>query len=406
MKPKIAIVGGGAAALSFATNIDHTIYDISIFEKKNRLGSKLLVAGKGGFNLTHSEELKDLILRYSPTSFLKKALLFFDNKALRRYMKEIGIETYIGSSGRVFPVKGIKPIIVLKKIEKKIAAKQIPVYYNMNWKSISKVENILRLSFSFKGQSITKEFDFVIFAIGGASWKVTGSKGDWISQFSKHDINTIPFAPSNCALKVNWPSTILNNCSGKYIKNLSAKINHDSYLGEVVITDFGLEGTPIYALSKEARLTLNQNVNPVLKIDFKPNVTLGVLLNKINQKTTKNWSNRIEKNLNLTKTQMRLIKAYTTKEEFMSTQLVCKLIKNFPIQIESLASLDEAISTVGGIDLEEVNEFFELKKLPSVFAIGEMLNWDAPTGGYLIQGCFSMGQYLAKYFNQLTEKNL
>ena len=404
MKLKIAIIGGGASSLSFATKIDTARYDVYLFEKTKRIGSKLLVAGNGGFNLTHSEDISQLSQRYSPSSFLKKSLTFFDNSALRAYFNELGVSTYIGSSGRVFPDRGIKPAQVLKKVEKKILTQGVSIQNNMEWTAIEQNNGALKVTFT-NGQSAQDlNFDFVVFGLGGASWKITGSSGYWTDAFAKHDIQIRPFEPSNCALQVNWPEKIRDYLPGKYLKNIAVTLNNERLTGEIVFTEFGLEGTPIYTLSQIFRNIDNQNIKHSLFIDFKPNVSHTSLINKLQFNSRKSWTSHVESALNLSKVQMRLIKTFLTKEEFTTPETLCKLIKAFPIQVKGLAPIDEAISTVGGIDLEEINEHFELYRLPNAYVIGEMLDWDAPTGGYLLQACFSMGQQLAHHFNQLNQK--
>ena len=401
MKPRIAIIGGGAAGLSFATQIDTKKYDVLLFEKKNRLGSKLLVAGKGGFNLTHSENLDILRTRYQPASLLDNPLSHFNNTDLMNYFSKMGIQTFIGSSKRIFPQKPIKPIEVLNAIELEIAKNKVITHTNAEWISLSKKENTIHLEFNLNGKLSHFTVDYVVFALGGASWSVTGSTGDWLEKFNALGISTGGFQPSNCAVEVNWKSDFIQKYAGFPLKNIGASINNQSFLGEIMITDFGLEGTPIYALSREFRTSINQKVKPLIFIDFKPTVNAEKL--KTNLKVTQvgTWTQHIEKQLKLSKVQMALLKNYTTKAEFQNIDRIIELIKHFPLQIEKMASIEEAISTVGGVLTNEVNKQFEFNHCKNVFAIGEMLDWDAPTGGYLIQGCMSMGQYVANYFNQL-----
>ena len=401
MKPKIAIIGGGAAGLSLASAIDTNIFEVQLFEKKNRIGSKLLVAGKGGFNLSHSEDIDTLKMKYHPFTALDTTLSYFTNSDLRQYFENIGIPTYIGSSRRIFPERHIKPIEVLNAIQTRIIKNNVSIVCNTEWVSAKNQGSEIELVTRIENELITSVFDYVIFALGGASWTVTGSAGDWLENFESLGIKTKPFAASNCSAGINWPLDYIKKYAGSPFKNISVSIEEYTHLGEIIVTEFGIEGTPIYALSSDIRKSLNQGIKPKLFIDFKPNSSADVLIKKLNQPQKENWTKHIQLQLKLTKSQLGLLKASTTKDEFLSAEKLVGLIKHFPLEIESLAPIEEAISTVGGIALSEVNDYYELKKFKNVFIIGEMLDWDAPTGGYLIQGCMSMGQYLANYLNKL-----
>ncbi|MFK8036891.1 MAG: TIGR03862 family flavoprotein [Crocinitomicaceae bacterium] len=401
MKPRIAVIGGGTAGLSFSCFIDTSKYEVSLFEKKNRLGSKLLVAGKGGFNLTHSESISKLINRYSPNNVLEKALNNFTNTDFTLFLKKINISTYVGSSKRIFPIKSIKPVEVVSAIETEILKNNANVNLNSKWIGLKKRNNKSILTFETNNHQYDEEFDYVIFALGGKSWAVTGSDGSWINNFKELKVDTHTFESSNSAMQVSWPLSILKLISGKPLKNLSVTINKTTIKGELMITNFGLEGTPIYTLNKEFRENDNQGIKTELFIDFKPNSSLKSLINKIDQPILKSWTKHLENNLKLSKTQMTLLKEFTSKDEFLSVDLITKKIKNFRIEILGLAPIEEAISSIGGISTEAVDENFELKQLTNVFVLGEMLDWDAPTGGYLIQACMSMGYHLAQHLNRV-----
>lgn len=392
MKKKVAIIGGGTASLFLAAFLNTDIYNVTIFEKKNSLGRKFLVAGDGGFNLTHSEELSSFKSKYTPTSFLDNALDYFSNDDLRTWLLSIGIPTFVGSSGRVFPEKGIKPIEVLKSIEAHLIKKNVKFEFNKTFTNWDK-EN----SLEFNAKEIIK-YDFAVFALGGSSWKITGSDGAWLSIFSKKGINTLPFKPSNCAYKINWHQTFIQSNEGKPLKNISISINNKIQKGEAVITNFGIEGNAIYGLSPEIQAVLASKNEVVVYVDFKPTYNLPTLIKKIkysNLNTTATLKNIIK----LPPVVVELLKVTLTKEEFLDIQILAKFIKNFPLTIVGSAPIDEAISTSGGINLNAVDSNFELKKLKNNFCIGEMLDWDAPTGGYLIQACASTGVYVAHQLN-------
>ena len=397
MKPRIAIIGGGAAGLFFAAHIDTDLYDVSLYEQNNQLGRKLLVAGKGGFNLSHSEPIDQLISRYTPDSFLKKALLEFDNETLRAWFKSNQIPTFIGSSRRIFPLKGFKPIEVLNMIIKSIEKNNVKIHTNHKWLGNAN-SHILR--FDFNGKKFDQDFDYVVYALGGASWKVTGSNGEWLKHFKSSE--TIPFAPSNCSYKVNWPDALIAHSEGKPLKNINITCSGETKTGELMVTRFGLEGSSIYALSPKIRQAITAHGQAMVYIDLKPEFSQSKINERLKQPYKKSWTNHIQSVLNLSKEKMKLLKSFTTFDDFNAPERLARFIKSLPIRLIGMAPIDEAISTVGGISLEAVNTKFELIDQPQHYAIGEMLDWDAPTGGYLIQGCFSMGLSLASHFNSPT----
>jgi predicted flavoprotein YhiN len=419
-KKSIAIIGGGASALMLACSLDTNKFNVSIYEKNAALGRKFLVAGKGGFNLTHSENIEQFVERYHPKQFIEPFLKHFSNTDFRDWLKSIGIETYVGTSKRVFPIKGIKPIEVLNAIESVLKKNNVSIHYNHEWKGWSNND----LVFSNNGETKILKSDLVVFALGGASWKVTGSAGNWTSYFEEKGIQIIPFYPSNCAYKINWNQEIVKQISGQALKNCEFSCGNMHKKGEAVLTDFGIEGSGIYGLSKEIREQLtnfmyrhpeldsgsNEMLNQVqhdqtksvaeLFIDFKPELSLQEIQNRFENKGKLSIKDVLEKKINLSSVQIQLLKYKTTKEEYNQPKTISLLIKKFPLILTDFAPLDDAISTVGGIELAEVNDNLELKKLPNHYCMGEMLDWDAPTGGYLLQACFSMGKFVADKINQ------
>ncbi len=396
-KKNITIIGGGPASLMLACSLDTSKYNVSIYEKNSALGRKFLVAGDGGFNLTHSEDKEQFVNRYHPKQFIEPFLNHFSNIDFRDWLKSIGIETHVGTSKRVFPVKGIKPIEVLNAIISVLKKNNISIHYNHEWKGWSNEQ----LSFQTSNNRIVNiTTDIVVFALGGASWKVTGSNGEWTTYFEEKRIKINSFYPSNCAYKINWDSELIKQISGQALKNCVFSCGSMHKKGEAVLTDFGIEGSGVYALSKEIREQLIRNKKAELLIDFKPELSLEEIQNRFENRGKLSIKDVLEKKINLSVTQIQLLKFHTTKEEYNQPETISQLIKQFPLHLTGFAPIDEAISTVGGVDLEEVNQDFELKKLPNHYCMGEMLDWDAPTGGYLLQACFSMGKFLADKLNQ------
>ena len=396
MKKSVSIVGGGPAALMLAALLDCKKYNVTIYEKNKTLGRKFLVAGKGGFNLTHSEPIETLINRYTPSDFLEESLKKFDNQDLRKWLKSIGIPTYIGSSKRVYPEKGIKPIAVLNAILAVLETQNVEVKYNHNWTGWG-----LNNTLIFNSDSeITS--DYTIFALGGGSWKVTGSDGLWVDLFKIKVITTVPFQASNCAYQVNWPEDFIADHEGSPLKNIAISCMNKSQKGEAVITRFGLEGNAIYALSPQIREELAKHQKATIYLDLKPSLGHQDILNKIENSNYKKTSETLQKELKLSLAQIGLLKKYLSKETYLNPDLLAKNIKKLSIEITGSAMLNEAISTTGGVALNAIDENFQIKKMKNHYCIGEMLDWDTPTGGYLLQACFSMGAQLAKHLNSIS----
>ncbi|MDF2435753.1 MAG: flavoprotein [Bacteroidota bacterium] len=396
-KKTVAIVGGGASALMLAAHLDTNKFQVSIYEKNAALGRKFLVAGDGGFNLTHSEDMESFIKRYTPVTFLEKGLTAFTNDELRKFLLEIGIETYVGSSKRVFPVKGIKPIEVLSAFLKRLEEKNVAVNTKHTWKGWNENNDLI---FENGEKEIAVKADIIVFALGGSSWKVTGSDGGWLELFQQKGIRTVPFQASNCAFKIEWNSEFIIGAEGEPIKNVVLKCDDKEKAGEVVITKFGMEGGAIYALSAPIRKQLNEKGKAKILMDLKPGITVQQIKDKFSKRGNRSIKKLLEDRLSFTDAHISLLKNSLTKEEFTDLEKLADKIKALPVRITGMADIDEAISTVGGVTLREVNENFELIKIPSTYVIGEMLNWDAPTGGYLLQGCFSMGAWVAEHLNR------
>lgn len=396
MRKKIAIVGSGPAALMLAATLNETLFDVTIYERNFAPARKLLVAGDGGFNLTHSEILEQFILRYTPSDYLEKSLRSFNNIDLQNWLKRIGIETYVGSSKRVFPVKEIKPIQVLNAILNELKNKNVQFKMKHEWRGWNDQDELL---FENESNEVIVKSNVVIFALGGASWSKTGSDGTWTNYFKAKSIEIVPFQPSNCAYQINWDENFINQAEGQPLKNISVFCDVKEKKGEVVLTKFGIEGSAVYALSPEIRKQLIENKAATIFIDLKPTQTLEVIKSKLASIGNRSISKALEDHVKLSKLQVSLLKSILTKEDFTNSNSLSENIKRLPIPILGMAPVDEAISTVGGISLLETDECFQLKKLPDHYAIGEMLDWDAPTGGYLLQGCFSMGSYLGNKLN-------
>jgi uncharacterized flavoprotein (TIGR03862 family) len=370
-------------------------FNVTIYEQGKAIGRKYLVAGKGGFNIAHNLDRTELYEKYSPTHFLQEAIQHFGVEELRTWYLKMGVPTYIGTSNRVFPEKGVSPANVLRAIKSRLAFLNVEIKTKHTF-----------IGFSEEAQPILKHDEsnqiidatYTVFCLGGGSWKVTGANSDWFAPFNQLGVSTLPFEASNCGLTINWPDSISTNHVGKPLKNIAIKCHDLSVKGEAVITNYGIEGNAIYPISSEIRKSFKSSIPAAITLDFKPMLSSVEIYKKLKKCQPSNYG----KVLKLDTASMAIIKQFTTKEEFLSKEILSKTIKNISLPIASLRPIEEAISTVGGIEVENLTPHFSLKKYPHLFCIGEMVNWDAPTGGFLLQGCFSMAHQLA---NKLLKQN-
>lgn len=387
---KIIIIGGGAAGLIAAEQLSATC-QVHIYEKGKTIGRKFLVAGNGGFNLTNAAVGEDLYNKYTQHPILQEALQRFDSRAMLVWLEKLGIPTFVGSSGRVFPKKGIKPIQVLQKIKARLIAKGVQIHCNHEFIGFDTAQQPI---IKHQEKILSLEADAYIFALGGASWSVTGSNKKWLDFFEQINVPTKAFESSNCGLEVNWKAGFREQHAGVPLKNIQVSMGSKVIKGEALISDYGLEGNAIYPIVPLVRAALKAQEIVHIALDFKPNNSHQSLLNKIKGKRLKTKNYVYE--FNLDKTQLALIKAFTTKEEYLAPERFVEALKHLKIPIQALRPIEEAISTVGGISLEALNPDFSLKTQANLFVIGEMLDWDAPTGGFLLQGCFSTASLCAK----------
>jgi len=395
VKKSVFIIGGGPAALLCAAFLDEKKFDVTIYDQKKAFGRKFLVAGKGGFNLTHSEPIEDFVNRYTPKDFLKEALFNFTNSDFRVWLESIGIPTMVGSSKRVYPEGDIKPIEVLDTILTHLKNKGVQFCFEHKWTGWSANGNII-----FNNQDELRS-DFTVFALGGASWAKTGSNGAWLEAFKKNSIEVVDFDASNCAFHVNWPDEFIQHHEGIPLKNIAVSCNGKIQKGEAVITASGMEGNAVYALSPEVRSEISKGGSAAIYVDLKPTMTEESIVVKLANSNSKKVSEVLKKDLNMNRAQISLLKSHVAKADFLNKHNLAKSIKSLKLQVTRMGSVEESISTVGGVALSAVDSSLGLAQIENTYCIGEMLNWDAPTGGYLIQACVSMGVCVARDLNEL-----
>lgn len=386
---KAVVVGGGPAGLMAATPLINAGFQVTIVDHKATVGRKFLVAGDGGFNLTHSEPLEQFMERYDHI-YLKKWVNDFTPDAFRSWLQEIGIPTIVGSSGKVFPAKGIKPVEVLRAWINYLTDKG--VQWKLKTQLIDFSESCVRLE--SKDQIEEYNLDYLIVATGGGSWKKTGSDGKWMNLFRQKGIPLKSFQSGNSGLVLPATDWMRRN-EGCIIKNICLNCHDVKVAGDLVITHYGLEGKPAYAVNRPLR----ENNFQGLMMDLKPQFSLGKIRDVFQQQVSvrKAWSA-----LRLPEELYDWMRDSLTKEQFTDPETMAQYIKAFPIEVEGLRPLDEVISTVGGVAMHAIDETGKLTGFDKVYCCGEMLDWDAPTGGYLIQGCVASGYAVGKAIVSLS----
>lgn len=380
---KVVLVGGGPANLFLATKLLEKNNIVELYEKTTGVGKKFLVAGKSGLNITHSENAIKMSEKYFEQKDLFNSLFQdFSNTDLITWLESMGIETFIGSSNRVFP-KSMKATEILNSWLEILKS-------NTNFSLFTKHEltSIEKDTVEFN-HSINVKFDKIIYALGGASWSRTGSDGSWVKLFEKFNLNINKFKPMNVGFNIDWSENFKSQFDRSHLKNIVLKSNGKDIRGELMITPYGIEGTPIYTLSRDIRASLEEADECYISIDLKPDLNQDEINIKFKNRSMKDsLSNFLRKSFGLDKLGLALLKEFTDKDDYSKS--IATLIKNCPIKIKSTRDIEEAISTSGGISMNEVDSNFMLNKLENHYAIGEMLDWDTITGGYLLQGCFSM----------------
>ncbi len=394
-KPRIAIVGAGPAGLMAADVLARADAEVTIYDAMPSPGRKFLLAGRGGLNLTHSEDLEALLARYgAAAAYLRPAIEEFSPQALRAWCAELGEPTFIGTSGRVFPLS-FKASPLLRAWLKRLAASGVTFMPRHRWTGWDANGAI-----AFEGPAgpVARDADALVLALGGASWPRLGSDGSWTEILGAAGIGMAPLRPANCGFRVDWSEIFRTRFVGTPIKGASFSYAGRHLRGEATITHSGIEGGAIYALSAALREAIATNGEALLHIALRPDLSaedIEARLRRQSEGRKPSLSNLLRKALKLSPVAISLLhEARLGTAEHLSAlapDRLAQLINAVPARITGIAPLARAISTAGGILFGEIDENFMLRHRPGVFIAGEMLDWEAPTGGYLLQACFATG---------------
>lgn len=386
MTDPIVVIGGGPAGLFAATQLRGCGHPVHVYDRKPTLARKFLMAGRGGLNLTHSEDISDFIGRYgNAAAWMKPHIEKFTPGDLRQFADALGQETFIGSSGRVFP-KSLKASPMLRAWQNDLTAQGVVFHLNHEWKGWGDNGDLM---FESAGHTHRVSAAATLLALGGASWPKLGSDGGWAAHLREKNIALVPFAPANCGFTVGWSDHFSTHFAGQPLKTIALYFGGKTIAGDITITANGVEGGAIYALAAMLRDGLPARVD----IDLRPALDHAVLAEKLSApRRGQTLTNHLRKSIGLNKLATALMYEGFGREKMAAAQdsaTLATMVKAVPVTLTAPAPIDRAISSAGGIALSAVDDGLMIRSLPGVFAAGEMLDWEAPTGGYLLQGCFS-----------------
>lgn len=382
----LAVIGGGPAGLAAAEAAALEGVSVCIHDAMRSVGRKFLVAGKSGLNLTHGEPVERFATRYHSTVEPDPPWIqLLENTSpsdVREWAAALGVETFQARTGRVYPT-AMKAAPLLRRWIDRLRSMGVTFKMNHAWRSIAGGPP-WKLDFSNGDHEIAHS---VVFAMGGGSWPQTGSDGSWMAHFETHGLPCHPMQPANCGWETCWPESVLAAAEGMPIKNIEVHAGKRKIAGELLITRYGMEGGAIYQLGHELR-AMNR---PLIEIDFKPTFSQAELLQKLGSPTA-NWMAHAKRAWRLSSAAVALLEAQPCNDAIS----LAKLTKKFPIELTAPRPLAEAISSAGGLCWSALDASMMIRTMPGCFVAGEMIDWEAPTGGYLLQGCMATGRHAGR----------
>lgn len=391
-KKTIAIIGGGPAGLMAAEVISRGGHAVTVFEAMPTVGRKLLMAGKSGLNITHAEDFAAFVSRFGAAGErLRPALDGFTPQDVRDWAAGLGSETFVGSSGKVFP-REMKASPLLRAWLARLEAQGVSVLTRHRWAGIEGEGFVFETPEGRRGE----RFDAVVLALGGASWPRLGSDAAWVPWLEGKGVAVRAFRPANCGFVVNWSDVFAGKFAGQPVKAVVATSDAGAMQGEFVVTREGIEGSLVYAHSAALRDGLERDGAAALVLDLAPGREVERIsrdLARVGGKAS--FSNRLRK-VGLDPVKGALVREFSTEAERADFDALARRIKSLALPVSATRPIAEAISSAGGVAWEAVDESLMLAALPGVFVAGEMLDWEAPTGGYLLTACLATGRAAGK----------
>jgi len=390
MTQRVAIIGGGPAGLMVAEVLAAAGgLQVTVFDAMPSVGRKFLMAGKGGMNITHAEPMVDFVRRYGERAAQIAPLLdAFGPSALRDWIGGLGIETFVGTSGRVFPTE-MKAAPLLRAWLHRLRSQGVHFHVRHRWLGWGDGQ----LRFSTPAGEISVEAAAVVLALGGGSWAKLGSDGAWVPLLLERGVLVAPLKPSNCGFDVAWTSYFSERFAGEPVKAVIASVGNQRQQGEFNITATGIEGGLIYALSAPLRDALVRDGQAALTLDLAPGRSLEKLTLELSRPRGRDTlANHLRRRAGIEGVKAALLREFCPPETLNAAASLAAAIKALPLPVIATRPIDEAISTAGGVAFEGLDEHLMLRRQPGVFCAGEMLDWEAPTGGYLLTACLASGR--------------
>lgn len=389
---RVAIIGAGPAGLIAAEKLAHAGFAVTVFDRMQTPARKFLRAGHGGLNLSNAAPLDDFIKRYGDAgTFLEPALRAFPPAALIAWCEDLGVNTFTGTSGRVFP-KCMKASPLLRAWRTRLEKLGVQIRLNHRWTGFDTSGALLFTN----ADGVQERFaaDACLLALGGASWPQLGSDAAWCDILRARGIAIHPFRPSNCGFATDWTPLFAERFAGQPVKPVIVRLNDRSIQGELMVTRYGIEGGPVYALSGALRDGIERDGSVLVHLNLRHGIEREALIASLSKpRGSQSLSNHLRKHGGLSPVAIALVQEYLhrTQDKDLSPEAMARLIQDYPLRLLSTGPIERAISSAGGIAREEITPAYELKKGAGLFVAGEMIDWDAPTGGFLLQACFATG---------------
>ncbi|CUJ15431.1 TIGR03862 family flavoprotein [Achromobacter xylosoxidans] len=401
---RVAVIGGGPAGLMAAEGLAARGIQVDVYDAMPSVGRKFLMAGRGGLNLTHSEAAAPFLARYGARAAqIESWLRALDGDGLRAWARQLGIETFVGSSGRVFPAE-MKAAPLLRAWLARLRASGVRFHMRHRWLGWPPAErpDAASLRFDTPDGVRTQAADAVVLALGGGSWAKLGSDGAWLPGLAAHGIAMAPLRAANCGFEVAWSPHFRQRHAGQPVKSVTLRCVGDAgpgpaRQGEFVVTESGIEGSLVYALSALLRDRIEAAGQAVALLDLAPDWSDEKVLAAImHPRGARSMSSHLQSRLGLTGVKAGLLRECAGADDYRDPAHLGRLIKALPLVLQRTRPIDEAISTAGGVCFDALEPGLMLRQAPGVFCAGEMLDWEAPTGGYLLTACMASGVIAAE----------
>jgi uncharacterized flavoprotein (TIGR03862 family) len=389
-RPAVAVIGGGPAGLMAAETLSRAGVAVTVHERMPSVGRKLLMAGRGGLNLTHAEPLPRFLARYGAARpWLEPVIEAFPPAALRAWADGLGQATFVGSSGRVFP-KPLKASPLLRAWLARLGAQGVRFALRRDWTGWDAAG---RLAFRLRdGTDESLAPDATVLALGGASWPRLGADGAWVGPLTQAGIAVRPLRPTNCGFHVAWSEPFRSRFAGEPLKRIALSFADRTVPGEAMVTGYGLEGGAVYALSAALRDGIERDGRAVLRVDLRPDLGEAALARRLARpQPGQSMASVLRKAAGLPPVAASLLREAAGLALPREPERLAALIKAAPLLLTAPSSLERAISTAGGVAFEALDERLMVRARPGLFVAGEMLDWEAPTGGYLLQAALATG---------------